>query len=119
MLTELTDEFFQGSASCRDRYADIANKLRMEVTNPEELDRLRRDMEKAFAERDGLQADLDACTALSEVLERAFHWPSLDEQVAARVLGGDDVAERHHGDCRRVRAAGEGAHQKVQEGAQG
>ena len=82
MLKELTDEFFQGSASCRDRYADIANKLRMEVTNPEELDRLRRDMEKAFAERDGLQADLDACTALSEVLERAFHWPSLDEEVA-------------------------------------
>ena len=82
MLKELTDEFFQGSTSCRDRYADIANKLRMEVTNPEELDRLRRDMEKAFAERDGLQADLDACTALSEVLERAFHWPSLDEEVA-------------------------------------
>ena len=82
MLKELTDEFFQGSASCRDRYADIANKLRMEVTNPEELDRLRRDMEKAFAERYGLQADLDACTALSEVLERAFHWPSLDEEVA-------------------------------------
>ena len=82
MLKELTDEFFQGSASCRDRYADIANKLRMEVTNPEKLDRLRRDMEKAFAERDGLQADLDACTALSEVLERAFHWPSLDEEVA-------------------------------------
>ena len=72
MLKELTDEFFQGSTSCRDRYADIANKLRMEVTNPEELDRLRRDMEKAFAERDGLQADLDACTALSEALERAF-----------------------------------------------
>ena len=82
MLKELTDEFFRGSTSCRDRYADIANKLRMEVTNPEELDRLRRDMEKAFAERDGLQADLDACTALSEALERAFHWPSLDEEVA-------------------------------------
>ena len=83
MLKELTDEFLFGSTGVRDRYADIASKLRVEVTNPEELDRLRKDMEKAFTERDGLQADLDACTAICEVLERAFHHPSLDETVSS------------------------------------
>ena len=93
--------------------------MRMEVTNPEELDRLRRDMEKAFAERDGLQADLDACTALSEALERAFHWPSLDEEVAGVYWEARRGLASSTGDCRGVRAAGQGAHQKVQEGAQG
>jgi hypothetical protein len=50
MLKELTDEFLFGSTGVRYRYADMASKLGQEVTIPAELDRLRKDMEKAFTE---------------------------------------------------------------------